>query len=102
MKATVTAVSLLALLALGIAACEQKPKPEETPQATTGAAAPAEPVAEPDKAGTPAAEPAAQKVEDSEDIPTTVDFEEQAEQSITASNFEQELTALEKEIASSK
>jgi len=89
-------------LALAVAGCDQKPKPEET-TTTTGAASPAEPVAPSDKAGTPAADPAAptataEAAADTEDIPTEVDFEEEAEQRITATNLEQELATLEKEI----
>ncbi|HEY6556106.1 MAG TPA: hypothetical protein VI072_02495 [Polyangiaceae bacterium] len=95
-------ILVCAALALAVSACEQKPKPEET-TSTTGAASPAEPVAN-DKAGTPIPDPAAQAATaaaaaaDNEDIPTEADFEEEAEQKITAANFEQELTTLEKEI----
>jgi hypothetical protein len=98
MRRALTVISATCLLALGLSACEQKPKTEER-TATTGAAAPAEPVAPVDKAGTPTTEPAAQKVaEETEDIPTVVDFEEQAEQNITPANIEQELIVIEKEI----
>ncbi len=91
---------MCSLLAVGLYACEQKPKPEET-TATTAAASPAEPVPATDKAGTTTAtEPAAaQKApEPADDIPTAVDFEEEAEQKITSANLEAELNALDKEI----
>jgi hypothetical protein len=90
---------LCSLLALGLYACEQKPKQEET-TATTAAASPAEPVPATDKAGTTTAtEPTAQKApEPADDLPTVVDFEDEAEQKITSANLETELVALEKEI----
>lgn len=95
-----SSILVCAALAVAISACDQKPKPEET----TSAASPAEPVAANDKAGTPTPDPAAQAATaaaaaaDNEDIPTEADFEEEAEQKITAANLEQELTTLEKEI----
>ena len=93
------ALLISSLLALGLYACEQKPKPEET-AATTNAASPAEQTPGTDKAGTPTAtEPVAQKTaEPVDDLPTVVDFEDEAEQKITPANLEQELNVLEKEI----
>jgi hypothetical protein len=96
------AMLVCAALAVALSACDKKPSPEET-TSTTGAASPAEPVAADDKAGSPTPDPAAQTAAaaaaaDNEDIPTEADFEEEAEQKITATNLEQELTTLEKEI----
>lgn len=95
-------IIVCAALALAFSACEKKPTPEET-TSTTGAASPAEPMAENDKAGSPTPDPAAQTATaaaaaDNEDIPTEADFEEEAEQKITVTNYEQELATLEKEI----
>ena len=90
-------------LALALAACDQKPSPSPEGETTTQAAAPAQaeqPANTMDKAG---AEPAAQQAQpENSNIPTEADFEEEAEQSITAKNLEQEVTALEKEVASDR
>ncbi|MEZ4227132.1 MAG: hypothetical protein R3B13_39705 [Polyangiaceae bacterium] len=77
------------LVALAAFGCEKKEEP--TPAA---APAPAASIAAPsDTAG---AEPTA--AADEGDIPTEEDFEDEAEQQITASNLESELDKLEKEI----
>jgi hypothetical protein len=81
MKSTICLVAL----SLALAACDKKEEPTSTPasgagEKTSGATLPA----------------AAQA--DTADIPTEADFEEEAEQQITAANMESELARLEKEI----
>lgn len=82
---------VIALVVLPLAACEKKdePKPPSTTPAATATPA----------ATTPAAtEPASASAEDGSEIPTEQDFEEEAEQKVTAENLESELDKLEKEI----
>ncbi len=76
-------------LAMSLAGLGCSKKEEATPAPT---AAPA-----PSAAATTATDESP-ATDDSEDIPTEQDFEDEAEQQITASNLETELDALEKEI----
>jgi hypothetical protein len=78
----------LVALALALGACDKQEEPRQT--------TPTSPAAQGDKSGT--TEPASAQAEDSADIPTEQDFEEEAEQKITAQNLDEELDKLEKEI----
>jgi hypothetical protein len=82
----------IALLALPLVACEKK----EEPKPQTSVAPTAAPT--PTQAATGSTEPASATADESADIPTEQDFEEEAEQKITAENLETELDKLEKEI----
>lgn len=79
----------LALFGLSLAACEKK----ETPPPAASAASPTSPTS-------PAATTvAAATAEDRDEMPVEEDFEDEAEQKITAQNAEAELDKLEKEIS---
>jgi hypothetical protein len=77
-------------LSVGVAACDRKDEPGATPS-TPATATPAPG----DQSG--ATTPATAQVDQGE-IPTEADFEEEAEQKITAENLKEELDKLEKEI----
>jgi hypothetical protein len=85
MKAMIGALAL----ALVLGACDKQDEPRPTTSTSPSPAAD-------DKSGT--TEPASAQVDDTADIPTEQDFEEEAEQQITAQNLEEELDKLEKEI----
>jgi hypothetical protein len=82
----------IALIAVPLAACEKKDEPKPQANAPVATAAPAATTA------AAATEPASATAEESGEIPTEQDFEEEAEQKITAENLESELDKLEKEI----
>ncbi len=82
----IRALVALTLLCLCLPACEKK----ETPAAST--AAPVATTAAPTTAS-------AQASDDGEGMPIEEDFEDEAEQKITAQNADEELDKLEKEIS---
>jgi hypothetical protein len=84
MRATISLVAI----ALALGACDKQDEPKQS--------SPSTPAAQGDKSG--ATEPASAQADDTADIPTQQDFEDEAEQQITAQNLEDELDKLEKEI----
>ncbi|MBK7582879.1 MAG: hypothetical protein IPI67_22125 [Myxococcales bacterium] len=88
MSAHFTALALIATALVALPACEKK----ETPTS-----APASSAAVPSTGSLAAA--SAQPSDDGEGMPMEEDFEDEAEQKITAQNVNDELDKLEKEIA---
>ena len=88
-------LALILPLVLGLASCE-KNEPAKSESAPPAAPATAASPTDQSGATTPAA---AAKAEESDGIPTEQDFEDEAEQKITAQNLDEELDKLEKEIA---
>ncbi len=85
--------ALAIALALGLCvACDKKPETTSTTTTT----APVKPAA---PAAAPSAEAKTSPADDGEGLPTEEDFEDEAEQKISAQNADEELDKLEKEIA---
>jgi uncharacterized lipoprotein YbaY len=83
-----------AALALALSACgdEKKDAPSATPSGTAAAQKPTSAVA------APPSRTAQAVAQNDDDIPSEVDFEEEAEKDITADSVESELSKLEKEL----
>lgn len=85
----------IAVLALPLA-CEKKPEPSPTTTTTPSPTPTATQGTTNDQSG--ATQPASAQADEGADIPTEQDFEDEAEQKITAGNLDDELGKLEKEI----
>lgn len=93
-RLTTWIVTFIVFLAFGAtAACSKDEAKDQDKGAKTPTTQP-----QPDKAKPPAPTPTEGTELADDDVPVETDFEDEAEKSITADNFMQELEALEKEI----